>query len=150
MYFLARISEIGPRIIVVYILMERYCRKDGILMTIDNPDFLLGIFGNFICFVISTAFQLQRKAQFGGCILILYYFIFYAENAVLFSLWAKNESNRNKWFFILSCIIVIGGFIFHILFLGLYYFFRKKKKAIEKQKNNGCGLKTKSIFDNII
>lgn len=95
--------------------------------------------GNIFCFSVSDVYKCHKQDQCGGKCFGWYYFIYYAENAVLLFLWYSDDQallelkigrscSNHAWYAPYIFVVVILGFIFQPLFLFFYYRLRRKQR----------------------
>lgn len=147
----------------IYTLCEKQGQEGSITIS-ELPDLCLGILGNLLCFYVTDIYKCHKKHKCGGKFFAIYYILYYLENAGLLYLWYSDDPvlltikigracSNHEWFLPYVFVVVIVGFIVHLLSLKFYYKLRKTKKytldheRLEEESDTPPIADTQSIAD---
>ncbi|KAK3087913.1 hypothetical protein FSP39_012385 [Pinctada imbricata] len=145
MYFLAKLCEVGPRVVLMALFASQY----------TFFAFVLGGLHWFICSVWT--FIIDKTRENKKCIniilkvligyplifcfvdldyvytetdrehiptrykMLIYYIVFYIENWIMFGLWVATTSYTHTWFYPTAISFVASGMVLHFAFQTFYY-----------------------------
>ncbi|KAK3087141.1 hypothetical protein FSP39_002260 [Pinctada imbricata] len=144
-YFLAKVCEVGPRVVLMALFASHFTFYAFILgaghwiicslwiFIIDKTrerksciNIILKILIGYpliFCFVdldyVYT--ETEREHIPTRYKMMLYYLLFYTENWLMFALWITTMADTVIWFYPVSIAIVAGGMVLHIIFQIIYY-----------------------------
>ena len=143
--FLARLAEVGPRIILMALFATQHTFFAFVMgglhwlvcstwvFIIDKTKerkkfiniFLKILIGYPLIFCFVDLDYIYSETDRDHIItrykMMMYYILFYTENWIMFSLWIAETDSASQWFYPASIVAVVCGMICHITFQILYY-----------------------------
>ena len=147
--FLARLAEVGPRIIIIALYATHYTYNVLVIAGIHWFVFSVWIFVThetdkrygcksilmkivlgyplLFCF-IDLDYLYSDSEDKDSCPryyrVLVYYHLFYIENWVMFALWIANTEYSSQWFYPASIVTVVCGMVLHLFFQCLYWCYK--------------------------
>ncbi|XP_014778597.1 XK-related protein 4 [Octopus bimaculoides] len=135
-YFMWRIFEVGPRIIIISMFMTEYYYWVAVLLSLHwilvfswfqfgELKFCETAIGqtlfNMLLAFISIFCSFDPHSGKSRYRYLLFYAIFYGQNIILFTLWFCFTNHKGTWYHLAVLLFVLCGAILHTIFFGCYY-----------------------------
>ncbi|XP_029653640.1 XK-related protein 7-like [Octopus sinensis] len=135
-YFLWRLLEVGPRIVIISMFMTQYYFWVAVPLSLHWVFVFIWLqiqqltfcqnsvwqtFFNMMCAFVSIFCFLNAKDGTSRYRCILFYAIFYTENIVLFALWFRFTDHMGTWYHLTAFFFVLCGAVLQAILFCCYY-----------------------------
>lgn len=135
-YFLWRLLEVGPRIVIISMFMTQYYAWIAVPLSLHwlfvfiwlqmqqlkfCENAIWQTFFNVMCAFVSIFCFLNAKDGTSRYRCILFYTIFYTENIVLFALWFRFTDHMGTWYHLTAFFFVLCGAVLQAILFCCYY-----------------------------